>query len=238
MRGAIYVEDSKNSKIAGDGKADATYTSISKTCSHTCPLKDEGCYAQSSYVGLIVGRLNRRARQHSPLEVARAEARCIDEAYHGGEVPAGRDLRIHISGDSRSVKGTRAINAAVGRWKKRGGNVAWSYTHSFKKISSKEWNNVSILASIESPEQVKEARKMGYAPALVVAEHPSEKAYKLPGSNTKWIPCVQQTRGVPCVKCRLCFDADRLYEQNMGIAFAAHGSRKNVVKRHLPVLQK
>lgn len=242
MKGVIYVSNSDNVKIAGSKKVDATYASITKTCSHTCPLKDEGCYAQSSFVGMIVKKLNKRARQHSPLEIARAEAQAIDQSYHGKKVPDGRLLRIHISGDSRSIKGTRLISKAVDRWLKRGTNgKVWSYTHSWSHVPRKEWGQVSVLGSIESTSQVEQVRKLGYAPALVVAQHPSEKAYKLPGADTLWIPCPAQTKPggkeIACSECQLCMKADWLFATNKGISFSAHGVKANSVKKHLNIIQ-
>jgi hypothetical protein len=237
VKGAIYVSDSGNTKIMGSKKVDASYASIKATCPSTCSLKDKGCYAQTSFVGMINHRMNRRARGGSPLQLARAEARAIDQSYNGGEVPAGRAFRLHVAGDSRTVKGTRVLNAAVSRWKKRGGGDAWSYTHAWQKVPRKEWGNVSILASVDGVEQVPYARAQGYAPAIVVGEHTSERAYTLPGSDVKWIPCPNQTRDVGCTDCRLCFNADRLYQNNMGIAFAAHGVKKETIKRHLKVVQ-
>lgn len=182
MKGAIYTVRSKNRKI---GPADSTYASIKATCPTSCALKDNGCYAQSSFTGIINARLNRRARQFSPLQVARAEAQAIDQAYGGRPIPKHRDMRIHTIGDSRSIKGTRLINSAIGRWKKRGGGVPWSYTHAWKHVPRKVWSNVSILASIESVKQVAEARQQGYAPAIVVASFPSEKMFRLEGSDVK-----------------------------------------------------
>lgn len=44
-RGALYVEDSGNSKIIGSLKADATYASIAASCPNSCALKAHGCYA-------------------------------------------------------------------------------------------------------------------------------------------------------------------------------------------------
>jgi hypothetical protein len=237
VHGTIYVSDSGNTKIMGSQKVDATYASIKATCPDTCSLKDEGCYAQTSFVGMINSRMNRRARQHSPLKLARAEAQAIDQSYNGGPVPQGRALRLHVAGDSRTIKGTRSINAAIARWKKRGGGDVWSYTHAHQHVSRKEWSNVSVLASIDNIDQVAAVRAQGYAPALVVSQHPSDKAYKLNGSEVKWIPCPAQTREVGCSDCRLCFNADRLFASNMGITFAAHGIRKETIKRHLTVVQ-
>lgn len=241
MNGVIYVEGSKNTKIAGDGKVDATYCSIEKTCSNTCPLKNGGCYAKTSYVGMLTSRLNKEAKEYTALQVAQAEAKVIDNSYNKESIPYGRDLRLHVSGDSKSIKGTRLINAAVLRWKKRGGHDVWSYSHSWQHVPRKEWKDVSILASIESTKQVKLARKQGYAPAIIVANHPTDKAYTLPGSNVKWIPCPAQTKPggkqVTCTDCRLCMKADWLYATNKGIAFAAHGVSKNKIKKYLTVIQ-
>jgi hypothetical protein len=237
MRGAIYVSDSGNTKIMGSKKVDATYASIKATCPSSCPLKDDGCYAQTSFTGIVTARLNKEAKDSSTLEVARAEANAIDRAYGGGKIPQGRDLRLHVAGDSRTITGSRVLNAAIGRWRKRGGGSAWSYTHAWKHVARSDWSNVSMLASITTTDEVAEARAQGYAPSIVVGEHPSEKAYTLPGSETTWIPCPNQTRGVGCTDCRLCFKADWLYETNRGISFSAHGVFKGIIKRRLDVIQ-
>jgi hypothetical protein len=237
MNGAIYVSDSGNTKIMGTKKVDATYVSIKASCPKSCPLMGEGCYAQLSYVGMTTHRLDEEAVGFSPLQAARAEAKAIDNCYKGKAVPAGRDMRLHVAGDSRTIAGTKLINNAVGRWKARGGGDCWSYTHAWKQVPRKEWNNVSMLASVTNVDEASECWSQGYAPAMVVPEHPSDKSYLLDGSDIKWIPCPAQTRDVPCVNCRLCFNADRLFEQNMGIAFAAHGARKGTVRRRLQVIQ-
>jgi hypothetical protein len=116
MNGAIYVSDSGNRKIIGSKKADATYTSIKTSCPKSCPLMGEGCYAELGYVGITSHRLDDEAVGNSPLDTARAEAKAIDESYKGGAVPTGRDMRLHVAGDSRTLLGTRVINKAVGRW--------------------------------------------------------------------------------------------------------------------------
>jgi hypothetical protein len=237
MKGAIYVEGSKNTKLLGSKKVDATYASIRTSCPKSCPLMGDGCYAELGYVGITSHRLDDEAEGQSPLETARAEANAIDNCYDGGAVPENRDMRLHVAGDSRTIAGTKLLNNAVGRWTHRGGGKAWSYTHAWKNVPRQVWSNVSILASVSNVGEVEAARKQGYAPAMVVPEHPSDKAYQLDGSDTKWIPCPAQTRGVGCTDCRLCFNADRLYQGNFGIAFAAHGVMKEQVKRHLKVVR-
>lgn len=237
MKGAIYVSDSTNTKLMGSQKVDSTYASIKHTCPDTCSLKDKGCYAQTSFVGMTNFRMQRRAKGESALDVARSEARAIDEAYKGKSVPQGRALRLHVAGDSRTIKGTRLLDKAIARWKERGGGECWSYTHAWRHVPRAVWSNVSILASVENAADVQAARAQGYAPAIVVSEHASDKAYQVDGSDVTFIPCPSQTRGVGCTDCQLCWKADWLFETNRGIAFAAHGINKNNLKRHLNVIQ-
>lgn len=237
MHGAIYVSDSGNAKLMGSHKVDATYVSIQASCPKDCSLMGEGCYAQLGNVGIHTHRLDEEAKGMSALQAARAEAHAIDNSYQGRMVPWGRPLRLHVAGDSRTLAGTRIINNAVGRWQDRGGGPCWSYTHAWRNVPKEDWSNVSMLASVDSLAEVKNAHMQGYAPAIVVAEHPSDRAYYLNGSDVKWIPCPAQTREVGCSDCRLCFDADRLERGNFGIAFAVHGVRKEQVKRHLQVIQ-
>ena len=169
-------------------------------------------------------------------QVARAEAKCIDESYKGGQVPTGRVMRLHAAGDSRTVAGSRAINKAVGRWKARGGGDCWWYTHAWAYVPKSVWSNVSVLASVESTSEAGSHRAQGYAPAIVVDHHTTDKAYSVAWSDTKFIPCPAQTREVGCSDCKLCFNTDRLFAANLGISFAVHGTQTNKLKRHLQVI--
>lgn len=237
MNGVKYIVDSSNKKLSKFHKVDATYASIQKTCPSTCKLKGEGCYAELGPTGIHAGRLDKESKGLTALQLARAEAKEIDSSYRGKKFPKGRNLRLHVAGDCRIPSGVRLINSAIGRWKKRGGGTAWSYTHAWDKVLREEWSNVSMLASVDSIKEVGYARQNGYAPAIVVEEHKSERAYTLKGSDVKWIPCPAQTRGVGCVECQLCLKADRLFEENKGIAFAVHGAKKNNIKKRLKVIK-
>lgn len=237
MSAAIYVTNSSNRKLSGTRKMDTTYVSINASCPKTCSLKGEGCYAELGYVGITSHRLDKDAEGMTALQAAKAEANAIDQCYGGKEVP-NKDLRLHVSGDTRTIEGVKLVNSAIKRWKKRGGNACFSYTHAWNKVPRSKWSNVSILASISSIKEVAAARKQGYAPAMVVESHLSDKTFKIDGSNVKWIPCPAQTKeDVSCSSCRLCTKADWLFSSNHGIAFAAHGARKNFIKRHLNVLK-
>lgn len=241
MNGVKYIKDSKNKKISGRKLADTTYVSIQSSCPNSCELKDgNGCYAELSFVGIHVRRLDKEAESLTPLQVARAEAKVINESYDGEAVPSFKDLRLHVSGDSRTIQGSRLINKAAGHWLSRQehpGKV-WGYTHAWSNVPRKEWSNVEILASVSSIDEVKLARDQGYAPAIIVGEHLSNRVYSIPNSDIKWIPCPAQLKEeVSCTSCRLCFDTKRLFDNKYGIAFAAHGVKKNQIKKHLKVIQ-
>jgi len=235
MNGVIYVQNSKNSKLlSSNSRIDCTYASINNSCSKTCPLKNKGCYGQLAYTGIINVRLNKESENLSSLQIAKEEALAIDNSYNGNLIPDNTYLRLHVIGDSRTIIGSKLINESVGRWLNRNGTLAFGYTHSWKNVHRNIWSNVSMLASIENPKQVSLIRENNYAPALIVSEHLSNKTYIIPTSDTKWIPCpAQLNKNIGCANCKLCFNCDRLYDKNMGIAFATHGVRKNILNKTL-----
>ena len=223
------VLHSKNAKV---GDVAATYAPISQTCPSTCPLKDNGCYAQSGNVGFKVRRCEEYSAGMNGDTVATLEAdEVCDMAPHA---PQGHALRLHVSGDATTdyrarqmARGARAwIAATLGR--------VWSYTHAWRSVRREAWGPVSILASCESLSDVILAAERGYAAALVVAEHPADgRAYRHE-TGVKVIPCPSQTRDVKCTECRLCWDDAMLLRQGACIAFAAHGASK---KRALTVIK-
>ncbi len=238
---AILAESSANKKIAGKGQISATYVATSVSCPTSCALRGEGCYAEYGRVGLHVQRLNKQATPGMrPEAAARAERRAIRAAFRGGPIPqdgarGGRDLRMHVSGDARTRRAAQILADAAREWKARGGGEVWTYTHGWETVPARDWGPISVLASMEDPKLAKKARRRGYAPAVVVPKHTSDKAYRLPGSDVEWLPCPQQTRGIPCSDCRLCMKSKWLRKTNRGIAFEAHGAAERV-KKHLAVV--
>lgn len=229
--------DTGNGKIVGKprrGFAAALALPIRNTCPASCPMRDQGCYAQGGRVAMVNARLEREHAGESVLTVARAAAREIEGAAMMG-LAKGRPLRLFTSGDARTATAARTIARAARTWLSYGGAAAWGYTHAWRDVPADSWRGVSMLASVESVADAARARAAGYAVARVVAEHPADgRAFDEGG--IRWIPCPEQTRGVPCVACGLCFDAEGLRARNAGITFAAHGQRTEHVKRRLPML--
>jgi hypothetical protein len=234
---ASYTRDSKNVKLSRWGRGvDATYASIRATCPTSCALRDKGCYAQGGNVALHVRRLDTQAGEMTPIQAARYEAATIDDSWGRGRVPEGQLLRLHVSGDARTVGAARTLAAAAARWIARGGRGVWSYTHAWKAVRRGDWGPVSVLASVESPTDALAARERGYAPAIVVPAFPSgAKSWESHG--VRWIPCPAQAGDRTCEECRLCVNDEALLARGAGIAFEAHGAQASSVKRRLPVVQ-
>jgi hypothetical protein len=221
---AIAVARSMNSKI---GDAATTYAE-QRSCPTSCAFFDGGgCYAEQGRLGFsVTAPLNRAAAQinATPEDIARAEAEQID----GLKVKAGRPLRIHTLGDCKTDEAAQIVSAAAGRYVERQGGPAWTYTHAWSDVDVESWDDVNVLASCETPEQVHEAHERGYATAIVVEEFASHKRYQADGLNI--LPCPAQTKkGVTCASCKLCFNAPRLRGERLTIAFEVHGTE--VTKR-------
>jgi hypothetical protein len=213
----------------------STYVSISKTCPETCAFRDNGCYAQSGASRRIMLKLDRADVQ--PRHLAVHEHDAMEGAYGRRLVPqdgarGGRDLRLHVGGDARDQEAAAWLSNAAARWGLRGGGAVWTYTHRWREIPAGSWGEIAVWASCETTAQVREAHQRSYRAALVVAEHPSERMYKLDG--LKVLPCPYETRKKTCVECRLCLDAP--IDPRVVIGFAVHGGGEKKARRRLAVL--
>ncbi len=223
----------------------SSYVSIETTCPDTCAFKGGGCYVRSGFTATMSRNLDDVARHYSVDEVIREEVRLIDGAFPLPKgVPqdgarGGRDLRLHVGGDIRTRNHARWLGSAADRYRERGGGLVWSFTHAWRDVPRVEWGYaVSVLASVERPEEIESAREHGYAAAIVLNQFPSTKAFTLPGTTARIIPCPAETVGRTCVECRLCLDAGKLFERNFAIAFEAHGPGVKKVREALVQLRR
>lgn len=220
MTSAKLIIKSSNSKL---GNVSATYASIEGSCPKDCALKDNGCYAQLSFVGIQT----RKLETETPKATAQEEAKQIKQAIKDGLNI--RPLRLHVAGDCRTDVAAKTLSESVKDWNA----PVWTYTHAWKDVKRSSWGkNVSVLASVDNAEQLKHAKNRGYAAAIVVGKFPSAKAFSFHGFRA--IPCPAQTHdNVTCESCRLCWNDKRLKQGGFVIAFEAHGVRR----RSLPVVK-
>jgi hypothetical protein len=211
----IAVDKSRNSKT---GLVSATYAPI-QSCPSNCPFLNNGCYAQTSYTGMKLVGLNKEAskiRKVSSNKIARIEAESIRKLK--GKLP----LRLHVVGDCKTPMAARILSCAAEDYINKNNQPVWTYTHAWREIPRENWGDISVLASCETLEECKQAMKRGYA-ASVVRLKPFKGT--MPFSGLKMTACKELTKGIKCNDCKLCFNDQRLLEDNKVICFFPHGIR-------------
>lgn len=155
----------------------STYLPIRQTCPSSCAFKGAGCYASEGWTRFQVERLE-KAAVDARLDadgVIRCEADLIARTPRlvGRDRMAGRDLRLHISGDVSTPAQAEELAAAAKTWREDGGGSIWTYTHAWRDVDRAAWGPaISVLASIERADEADAALRRGYAPAIVVDEFP------------------------------------------------------------------
>ena len=206
------VENSENKKT---GMVSATYVSQA-TCPTSCSFFNNGCYAEGGRVGITTHKLN-KSEIIDPNTIADMEAAAIKT------LTGARPLRVHVVGDCTTPYAASVVGKAMVEYP----NAAWTYTHAWQDVKASDWQEANVLASCESIEEVDTAKKRGYATALVVDKFESTKLYKKDGVSI--LPCREQTNGIQCVNCKLCFNVEKLKKHNITIGFEAHGINKKKV---------
>jgi hypothetical protein len=222
---AKVVEVSHNTKLGP-----VAATSVSQvTCPQECPWYDDGkwgspCYANNNFIGLHTKKLNQGKGDY--LDAAREEAELIMSL--SGERP----LRLHIVGDCKNGIAAEIVAKAVDRYRAKHAQPCWTYTRAWEQTPRECWGAVSVLASCETPRQVRKAVRKGYATAIVVSEFQRPTAYMTGG--IKIVPCPQETGRVPsCTACQLCWKDDLLRKAKISIGFQAHGFQAGKVRQIL-----
>lgn len=226
----------------------STFAAIHVTCPDRCKFKrgvdgeGNGCFADAGFTRISAQKMDAAAVAMTEADVIAHEFEAILRAFGGKTIPqdggrhgtAGRDIRFHVGGDVQSIESAATLGAAAHDWRARMGGSAWTFTHSWPTIPRRAWGaSMSVLASVESADEVPRAVRQGYAPALVVARFEDDQPFEVAG--VKFIPCPAETRNRTCVECRLCLDVD-LHKLGCGIAFAAHGNEAaRVVDKLVPL---
>jgi len=223
-RVAFAVEVSLNDKI---GPVSTTYTT-QESCDSSCPHYGNGCYAEVGMVAIHGRKLNNAYNGQTPETIAIEEAKAISG------LSGNLDLRVHTVGDCKTPEAARIVSEAMRSHRKKAGRKAWTYTHAWRKVGVENWQGESVLASVETVSDAKEAMQAGYPVAIVVEEFDSTKPYIKDG--IKILPCpAQVTKGKQCVNCRACMNGDSLLRTQTVIGFVPHGSQK---KKVIATLQK
>ena len=216
IRGAKSIEITKAAKITD---LSATYASQS-TCDISCKFLDNGCYAE---VGPVSWHKPDKPRQIPAIEVTE------NEAEHIRHLSGTRPLRLHVVGDAYNTECAEILEKACNEYSNRYDMPVFTFTHSWRHIPRESWGDISVLASCETMEEVLQARERGYATAIVRPNPPPAARAIKHADGSKELPCVHETRDIPCIKCGLCMNDKQLIAERISIRFHAHGSRKTTV---------
>lgn len=235
------ILNTENRKLLGCA---VTYVA-QQSCPQECLFLNQGCYAEyGPMLWTVTSKLNQEAKGLGIMDLARREAELI--AWLSRD-PRARDrpLRLHGVGDCASDGAAKIVARASEYWITKNKAPVWGYTHAWKNVKRESWRNVSILASVENPIDLALAWRRDYAAALVVPEFPNgPKAFtqwiKKPGKKSqsfKVIPCPEQTLGIGCRDCKLCFKDQWLHENRIVIGFTPHGVGQKKVRQTLVSIQ-
>lgn len=207
----------------------ATYVSIEATCPDSCRFKASGCYAEDGFTRRMHREMDRARRRWHPNIY---EAELIKWIFRNG-VPqdgarGGRDLRLHVGGEALDTAGAEALAEAATFYQQAGGGAVWTFTHRWREIPRSAWGPITVRASIERASDAVDAALLGY-PAALVQSHPLNAVTLIGG--IKFIPCAYETKGIECVRCRLCLTKAEAGAQNPVVVLAIHGARANKARR-------
>jgi hypothetical protein len=199
----LKVTANGNNAKLGSGVG-TTYRPVGLTCPTSCPLLNNGCYAQRGRVA--IQQAAAKKDEHSLFKLS------------------GNTLVRHlVSGDwMRTTKdGRKILDRAFVRsvfdlhttlpWL-----VGWGYTHAADKFRSAGITpasfpqNLQILASCETLEAKREHNAHGWRTARVIQElserQPDEFVCPVDAQKRKGIPQEKRTN---CARCKACFATDR-----------------------------
>jgi hypothetical protein len=243
----IIAENSRDSKLTraphNSKTSDVAATYVAQqSCHSDCPLKGgNGCYAEEGNVGIHTHRINGFAKSAKQSEVELRRRLAKAEAKGIRALDGSKRLRVHVVGDCATKQAAGMVGRAMVAHQKKHGKEAWTYTHSWRHIRKQAWAGASVIASCENPEDVAKAQARGYATALVVPPHRTNKVHVYRG--VKVIPCPAQfaqggtpwtpgdRRAVVCTECNLCPRPDNLLARGLTVGFAPDGqTTKRVLK--------
>ena len=203
------TESSRNEKVGPISTTKACRNSCPESCPYSTSKKG-GCYADGGKVGMWWDRTDNNLTD--PSEIAKWEVEAINRL--SGQNP----LRLHETGDCKTIEAAQIVSEACDRYHKRWGAEIFSYTHAWKDVPRDAWSDVVSIFGSCRLNQVDEVRAQGYAPAIVVRNHHGTGPYVLDGEII--VPCVKDLDDdVVCAFCLMCTKADFFYKHGLTLAF-------------------
>lgn len=212
------IQFTRVSRNAKTGPIPVTTTS-EESCPDSCPLKANGCYADSGPLALLWRKVTER-KAGIAWESALAEIR---------KLPKGQLWRHNQAGDLPGNGDSLDMEALAALVRANKGRNGFTYTHkpiadkaTAKAIADANRQGFTINLSANAPSEVDALADMGIAPVVTVLPADQTRALKTPKGRTIAICPATISDSVTCASCGLCADSKR----KAVIGFPAHGTSK------------
>jgi hypothetical protein len=224
-----------NSKNAKTGNM-AVSTSNAKTCPDTCPLKDNGCYADNFHLKMHWDKVSSGERGVAwpdfLQQIKTLPARSAFRHDQAGDL-SGRKNRVNSKALQQLTRATKRLTSftythypVTAGWHKMPGQKKDIYiseeTAAANRAAIKAANagGFAVNISANSVNQVDEFMALETAPVAVLMPADAKKVTKTAAGN-KVVMCPAQTsKKTTCSSCLLCANSSRDY----AIGFYPHGS--------------
>lgn len=184
------------------------------TCPTDCPFLGMGCYAESGPGGSL---FKKTAHGDATKDELIAAFTSIKKGM----------VRLNVAGDYLLEDGTPDMEYIEATNHASHLDVL-SYTHAWRRMDPRMFHPRTLPnASCESVREVAEARSAGWPVVLTAADDTLAAA-----ADLKVVTCLFDTHETQCVDCGLCARQRR----RSVVRFIVHGSRKNVAKRQLEMI--
>lgn len=202
----------------------AVSTTSRDSCSPSCPLFDNGCYAETGPLNLHWRKVSDRSRGFGIEDFVNAIK----------TLPEGSCFRHNQSGDlphNNGLINAHALELIADACAERK-LTAWTYTHhSVENMNNtvmiKRSNNVGLTVNVSahSQQHAVDVYRRGMPAVCIVPKDTQVNSWCNDG--VKFVVCPAQTKAnLTCAECKLCANADR----TCVVAFKAHGTQAKKVE--------
>lgn len=210
------ITKSSNSKI---GPISASMT-VSSSCPDTCPLKDNGCYASNSFVGMHWRKLDKSGGIGLTdfCDWIANKASTVWRHNVAGDLPHknGRILLLHLYSIVKANRGKRGFTYTHHDWQRNREAIEIANANGFTV-------NVSTNNVYEA-DNVKDDGLQAPIVTLLPSDAPTRGNVTPKGRKVTVCPAEYMDK-VSCATCKLCAIPNR----ETIIGFRAHGTKKGAV---------
>jgi hypothetical protein len=207
----------------------AVSTTSKDSCPSTCPLKSNGCYADSGPLRLHWDAVSAGPWRDKPrgtdLETFVSDLKTL---------PESSCFRLNQAGDlphSNGLINAHALELITDACAERK-LIAWTYTHhsvdnmnNTVLIKRSSNHGLTVNVSAHSQDHAADCHKKGLPSVCIVPKNETRKSWEHAG--VKFLVCPAQWSDKNCAECKLCSVAER----SCVVAFKAHGTQAKKVEQ-------